>query len=206
MNLSFLAILDYDHLDNGFFLKSFAQSLSQKKSAGLILHADSEYTERLIQTGMLREDAMMRSMKDLNHRLIALLADYGAAAIGLNGYQRNTLVRENNKLKLNSGYIKSLPGNVHLVMNTAIEDTDQGTRTFAPLHEVAACLLTELDIPEAVGFSNKDEDEILTRDKESIVYDPHKKPDNNILERIPREITKLPFACRIITAREFSDI
>ncbi len=73
--MDYIAVLDYEHLDNGMFLTAFAKALSQQKSRGIILHGDSEYTERLIQTGIMREEATIRAMKDLNHRLVALFAD-----------------------------------------------------------------------------------------------------------------------------------
>ena len=49
----------------------------------------SEYTDRLMQTGMMREDARKRAVMDLNRRLITLFADHGVSAIGLNGFQKN---------------------------------------------------------------------------------------------------------------------
>ena len=85
--MDFLAILDYEHLDNGVFLTSFAKSLAQKEKRGLIIHGDSEHTERIIQTGVMRDEARIRAIKELNHRLVALFADEGVSTIALNGFQ-----------------------------------------------------------------------------------------------------------------------
>ena len=36
--IDFLAVLNYEHLDNGLFLTSFAKSLKKREKRGLILH------------------------------------------------------------------------------------------------------------------------------------------------------------------------
>lgn len=67
MSKSFIAVLDHEHLENSIFLTSFAKSLAQLGDRkGIVIHGDSPYTDRLIQTGMMREDARLRAIKDLN--------------------------------------------------------------------------------------------------------------------------------------------
>ncbi|MCH8524967.1 MAG: hypothetical protein LAT52_10490, partial [Balneolales bacterium] len=78
--MDYLAIIDYKNLDNPLFLKSFAEAAVQRRSSkAIFVHGDSDYTDRLIQTGMMREDAIIRSVQDLNHRLVSFFADYGIA-------------------------------------------------------------------------------------------------------------------------------
>ena len=91
-----LALLDRDHLDQTFFLKSLAKELAGAQQAGIrvvLLHGDSPYTDRIMQEGVMREEASSRAARDLNHRLVALLADAGVSAIGLVGRQRGLLTR-----------------------------------------------------------------------------------------------------------------
>lgn len=92
-----LALLDREHLDQSFFLKSLARELAEAQRAGLrvvLLHGDSPYTDRIMQGGVMREEASSRAARDLNHRLIALLADAGVSAIGLLGRQKNLVTTE----------------------------------------------------------------------------------------------------------------
>src|SRR5699024_622093 len=121
--MSYIAAIDYEHLDDGLFLTGLAQSISkQKKTQQIILHADSAYTERIMQTGVMREDAKIRSQKDLNHRLIALFADEGIAAIGINGYQRKLIRLEDNELVLDKKQFKQLPRPSAIVLSCLVWD------------------------------------------------------------------------------------
>lgn len=92
--MSYIAVLDYDNLDNGIFLQSFAEAISRHPQPGLILHGDSEYTERILQTGVMRDEATRRAMKDLNLRLVALLADAGVPAISMHGYHKDAICQD----------------------------------------------------------------------------------------------------------------
>ena len=40
---------------------------------------------------MNHNNAIIRSIKDLNHRIVALLADNSVSGIGINGYQKNII-------------------------------------------------------------------------------------------------------------------
>lgn len=92
--MSYIAVLDYENLDNGIFLQSFAEAISRHPQPGLILHGDSEYTERILQTGVMRDEATRRAMKDLNLRLVALLADAGVPAISMHGYHKDAICQD----------------------------------------------------------------------------------------------------------------
>ncbi len=116
----FICVLDYENLDNPLFLKSFAETLKKvSPEQCIILHADSAYTDRIVQTGVMRHEAQLRSIQDLNHRLITFFADYGLPCIGINGFQRGTVeIEENNRININATFINSLPKRTYLVLSS----------------------------------------------------------------------------------------
>ncbi|MEX0779348.1 MAG: hypothetical protein WD037_06420 [Balneolales bacterium] len=161
--MNFLAIIDYEHLDNAIFLKSFSEAIAEQQGTrGIILHGDSQYTDRLIQTGMMSDDARQRSIKDLNHRLIALMADSGVAAVGMNGYQRNMISYDGTTLDLDTNLLVKFPVRTHLLLSNLIED-NRTQKPFAyDLANLASSLYRELDIDEVFIFSKNEADESLT--------------------------------------------
>lgn len=160
--MEYIAILDYDHLDNGLFLTKFAHALAKHHKPGIILHGDSAYTERLMQTGMFREEAAIRATKDLNHRLIALLADNGVSAIGLNAYQRSLVSLKNKTLIVNEKRFSELHSSPLLIMSNLVQNTDikedKGNITMISLPRMADALQNQLEIESIFVFS-ADEDE-----------------------------------------------
>jgi hypothetical protein len=92
MNPSFDAIttLKAAHLDHPMFMKQFATEMRtglQGKRL-LVLHGDSSFTEETIQQGIPRQEAASQTAKQLNRRLVALLADEGVSALGITLAQR----------------------------------------------------------------------------------------------------------------------
>lgn len=206
--MDYLAILDYEHMDNAFFLKSFADALgAHQHGRGLILHTDSEYTNRIMQSGMMREEAQIRSFKDLNHRLVALLADHGAPVIGINGYQRDTITVKNQKLTLNSDYLKKLPESVHLLLNPLVKNLDENRIELRPLPEIASCLITTFSVPEVYVFSARENEEIFT-DKDTVVQQvrPNEPISDEISEMIPDDFKNMPFSYKILSVNDFRNM
>jgi hypothetical protein len=171
--MHFLAVLDYEHLDNGMFLTTFAKTLSKKTNRGIIIHGESEYTERIIQTGVMREEATIRSIKDLNHRLVALFADEGISTIALNGYQKSTIKYNRGRLIIDNEYLSKLPGETMILLSSLAEDVETGKPVNIPLPLLARSLQKTLSIPEITIFSKKENSEIFTE----------KLPDNIIITR-----------------------
>ncbi|MGM0506249.1 MAG: hypothetical protein ACQER4_03550 [Bacteroidota bacterium] len=203
--IDYIAILDYDHLDNGLFLASLANALASRgEERGLLIHGDSAYTERLLQTGVMREEARVRAMRDLNHRLIALLADHGVSAIGLNGHQRGLIKQsvESGKIQLDVSQLQNLPGTPQLVLS-ALGMTDDGERTSIPLPELAAAASRQLSVHRVYLFHASDEREILTdmeekeidQDQIGVLLQPNE---------IPVGFHTMPVAVQLTTARQFS--
>ncbi len=204
MSIQYLAVLDHDHLDNGLFLTSFAKAIASHRHRGLILHSDSAYTERIMQTGVMREEAQIRAVKDLNHRLIALLADNGVSAIGINGYQREMISQSNQNIKVDYKKFNELPVQPALVVSTLIQSLDLGRPVFSSLSDVAAALKKGLDIDDMFLFTRSEEDDILKKDLPgslSETDDTNEFIENNI----PREFQSDLPDCRLITTSEFGN-
>lgn len=129
--MNYIAVLSYEHLDNGLFLTSFAKALAQKKKRGIIIHEASEYTERIIQTGVMRDDATVRCLKELNHRLVALFADQGIPVIALNGHQKDLICLSGDEIVVNFSILDKLPKEpVILISALALK---QPTKTTEPV-------------------------------------------------------------------------
>jgi hypothetical protein len=159
----YIAVLDYANLDNPLFLKTFANALAQRGAhKALIIHNDSAYTERLIQTGMMRDQAQQRSNQDLNHRIVSFFADYGLACIGLNGYQRNTVTIDGpGTVCVNKSFLDSLPEKTLVVLSCLALNTEINQKTVIPTAYMMQVLREQLDIQDAYVFSTLANDQIL---------------------------------------------
>lgn len=162
---NYVALLDFEHLDHPVFLKSLAQSLSAHKGRkGILVHGDSEYTNRLMQTGMMREDARKRAIMDLTRRLVALFADHGVSTIGLQGYQKELIQISEGKLSLNRKVLDNLPDSPILLISSLVSDKD-GSTYITPV-QVAEFLAQELENHELVLFSQDHDSAIFTTNQE----------------------------------------
>lgn len=205
--MRYLAALDYEHLDNGVFLTSLARAISKQSDVRpILIHGDSEYTERVIQTGVMRDEATVRSIKDLNHRLIALLADQGVSTIGINGYQRELITLENDSLSLDKTYLDRLPSQPALLLSTLVLDKVTGKPTPVTLPRLADFLRNELEVDDLFIFSASDTDELFTKEKKP----EHMKWENLDQEYrdvfIPKEFQQFNRPVRLTTARQFDHI
>lgn len=208
--MKYIAALDYDHLDNGVFLTSLARSLSQQQGNSdlrpIIIHSDSEYTERIIQTGVMRDEATIRSIKDLNNRLVALFADEGVSAVGLNPYQRNLITLQNETLTLDHSFLDTLPSQSVLLLSTLVQNADEDKIEPLPLPYLATFLFEELQADELFLFSKSDESEIFTNDKSKsdLSWDTL---DSEFREhQIPDEFDDFNHSVRLATARDFNQL
>ncbi len=162
--MDFIAVLDYEHLDNGMFLTAFARSLARKKSRGIILHGDSEYTERLIQTGMMREDATLRSIKDLNHRLIALFADQGVSTIGVNGYQKSLITADEDKITVDEIQLNKFPEQPMLLISCLAFQTAGSRPVPVSLPSLSLFLKKKLGLAKVTIFSTNQSSGVIKDD------------------------------------------
>ncbi len=204
--MKYIAIIDYEHLDHSLFMKSFSEAMAQQVGcSGIILHGDSAYTERLIQTGTMRDEATIRSTRDLNHRIVALLADNGVAGIGLNGYQKQIIKKTGNTLHINDSWIEERPAGTHLVLSNLIWDADAQKIVSMPLHTLAEALTIQLNRDTVVIFSTDD-------DYESIFLKNNSDDETSagqVLDfsnKIPKELDPPPINSFLSSLRAFGDL
>lgn len=202
---NYIAILDYEHLENPIFLKSFAQALAKHKNRkGIVVHGDSEYTNRIMQTGVMREEARLRAVKDLNRRLVSLFADYGVPTIGLQAFQKGLVKKENNnKIEVDIKQLQSLPNTPALLISSLV-DVSKSETFISPL-ELALSFQSQLEDYEIVLFSKKTENELFVGKN---ILD-HKKWDNldNVFidENLPDEFIDAKVEAILTTSLAFSE-
>lgn len=208
--MKYIAALDYDHLDNGVFLTTLARSLSQQQSnknvRSIFIHADSEYTERIIQTGVMRKEATIRSIKDLNNRLVALFADQGVSTIGINPYRRKLITRQNGMLELDHSFLDTLPHQSVLLLSTLVFDADNEEIEILPLSELLIFLHDELKTDELFIFSKAEESELFTSSSEQQDQYWQSLDDEFRSRQLPKEFVRLQRTVRLTNARDFNQI
>ncbi len=190
--MKYIAIIDYQHLDHSLFMKSFSEAMSRQIGcSGIILHGDSDYTERLIQTGTMRGDAVIRSTRDLNHRIVALLADSGVSGIGVNGYQKKIIQKSGEKLRIDNNWIEERPAGTHLVLSNLIWDNHAHKIAPFPLRTLADALSEQLNRDTVIIFPVDDSEDVLFAKKKSKI---HALAENeiNLQNKIPFELIPPP--------------
>ena len=200
----YLAVLDHAHLDNSLFLTAFARAVAQHKNPGIILHGDSEYTERIIQGGVMRRDAQLRAMKELNRRLVGLLADEGVAAIGLNGSQKGLVNYDSasGEIEIDSSQIEKLPPQPAIVLSALGTGTDNEPVP-VPLPLFAEQLRVRLELAEIVLFCSDASSEVMKQDL------PEKASWNSefselIQKQVPSEFQNSGLKMALTTADSFA--
>lgn len=149
-----LYILDRANLDNALFLKTFAESIKKiNPGKSIIVHGDSAYTDRIIQTGQLRETAIQRSIQDLNHRLVTFFADYGIACIGINGFQKEIVQYLDGEIKVKTNEIERLPEKTVIVLSSLAHN--KSDNKFIPLAttDLSVSLTKHLEIGNVFTFT-----------------------------------------------------
>jgi hypothetical protein len=164
-----LIILDYEHLDNGPFLKSLAKILGEVSlEPCLFLHGGSEYTERIMQLGMMREDAEIRAIKELNHRLASLFGDEGISIVALNGYQRDLIKSDDqNNITIDTAYLKKISGKTHMLLSCLSTTQAKKIKPVDTL-KLTEKLASELDIENIYIFSDSILNPVLSDNEQSI--------------------------------------
>ena len=202
--MNYIAALDYAHLDNAIFLTAFAKAVhAHKIRKGIIIHGESAYTDRLIQTGMMREDARIRSIKDLNRRLVALLADHGVSCIGLHGFQKELISRTEKGLQLDREIFDALPGRPFLLLSNLIQNEKNELEALS-LSDMARFLSDELGSHVPVLFSKDEQEEIMSEfSRPKQIAGKDLKPEF-IEKYIPDEFHEFRHTCYLSNASDFS--
>lgn len=203
MSIQFIAVLDHHHLENTLFLNSFAKSLAKLGDRkGLVIHGDSPYTDRLIQTGMMREDARMRAIKDLNKRLVGLFADQGIATIGIHAFQKGLVRLQDGEARLHREELEKLHATPNLLVSNLVEE--DGEAVHYPLPEFTRFLASALEDVEVLLFSRNEKDEILTQSsKEKLFWKD--LPKDFEAETLPEEFANFGEPVKITTASELAN-
>ncbi|HKI45703.1 MAG TPA: hypothetical protein VKA08_10280 [Balneolales bacterium] len=208
--MGYIAYLDYEHLDNSLFLKSLAEATASQDSGivpRIFVHSDSEYTERLIQTGMMRDDARSRAIRELNRQLVALFADYGVSAIGLNGYQRKiaSFNPDSDELTIDHGYLSSLPSVSILIISNLVHIVGEDEPQLFPVQRYLSELTSLPDVSQLYVFSSGESpsESNIDRQETHFTTKPEKKGTKMIL---PRELIGMTLDSQIISISEFSQI
>lgn len=207
--MKYIALLDSRHLENNLFMKAFADAVSrQDKVRGIIVHGDSPYTDRLIQTGMMREDARIRSTKELNIRIVSVLADSGVSAIGLNPFQRDSIVYNpvKDELAVNTAFFDSLPESTFLVLSNLVGNTDSKQPAAYPLVSLTLKLQSSLKCDEIFAFSSEEKDEVLISKTPTASIKWENLEDNYKNIFIPPEVVENPLSFCLTTTRAFSQV
>jgi len=171
MSIDYIAVLGHEHLDNGLFLTAFAKAVASHKHRGLILHSDSAYTDRIIQTGVMRDEARVRAIKDLNHRLIALFADHGISAIGLNGYQQEMIALSDDGVQVGRNKIEGLPKEPVLLLSSLVYSARKQKPVPGPLAQVAFAIKKSLQIKDLYLFTRSEESQIIKKELPASIAD-----------------------------------
>ena len=200
--MDYIAVLDYEHLDNGVFLTTFARSLAQKKKRGIIIHGDSEYTDRIIQTGVMREDARVRAIKELNHRLVALFADEGVSTIALNGFQKNLITSYKRGLVLDKRQLMNLPPQPILLISNLVRKSDSGQLMPVPLPQLANKLSSSFDIKEVILFSTDESADIIQKDLPDTLC-PEEADNSFLAQHVPQSFHSYGDTIHLRTATTF---
>ncbi len=199
--MKFITALDYEHLDNGMFLTAFARALSQKKERGIILHGDSEYTNRIIQTGVMREDATIRATKELSRRLVALLADEGVPVIALNGYQKSLVTITNDRITIDKSQIENLPGETIILISNLVTYQERSFQSLS-LSDLSEAFLTTFQIEELTLFSIKDGADIMSAEYPKIVGLSNSY-NEGVKQQIPKEFRSADYRIKLTTPSVF---
>ncbi len=197
--MSYLFILDSGHLDNGPFLKVFSKQLgSLNLPPSVFIHGDSEYTDRIMQTGFMRDEARIRAVKELNHRLIALFADEGVACVGLNPYQRGLLTTdENDEITTDTTFLNGLLEHTHVMLSNLTSDKVSDDTNLMPLGNLAAVLDEALDFDAVIAISKNE-----TGPGSDIFVNGNKNAEN----KLPDELENSPISFTVISMKDLNSL
>jgi hypothetical protein len=179
-----LVLLDREHLDNGPFLKSLAGIIAQLRDVRILfIHSDSEYTDRIMQLGLQRKVAVLRSTRELNRRLVALFNDEGIPCVGLNGFQMNSIHRTSEQLTVNADYLHSILIHTHLILSNLISEGNKNENSPAEPVVIAKELIKSLKPEHFIVFSMNETAKLFSADN-SIAG----RPDQSGIMEVKKEL------------------
>ncbi|MFU8861099.1 MAG: hypothetical protein ACNA8K_11820 [Cyclonatronaceae bacterium] len=202
-----LALLDREHLDNGPFLKSLSVAVSRLKGVRILfMHSDSDYTDRVMQLGIMRDVALNRSTRELNRRLSALFTEEGSTCVGLNGFQKDCLVLSEGSLMVDSGYLTQILSHSHVILSNMVADRDSGDTGFAEPARMAADLQVALKPDHFIVFSMKEDGSPIIENENSGSGHIFRADDELISTLIPAEIRDSGTDFLVTSLRQFASL
>lgn len=203
--MDYIAVLDYEHLDNGLFLSAFAKAVSNHKKRGIVIHGESKYTERLIQTGIMRDEATVRAIKDLNHRLVALFADEGVSTIGVNGYQRSLIKETDGFFEIDVEQFQKFPKHPTLLISSLIDSDESDQPKPISVATLAYELKKELNIDDVILFSTAEGGDIIKQELPTTLSRKSPSDPNFIEKHVPNDFHDIDYKVTLTTARDFTN-
>lgn len=203
--MDYIAVLDYEHLDNGLFLSAFAKAVAKHKKRGIIIHGESKYTERLIQTGIMRDEATVRAIKDLNHRLVALFADEGVSTIGVNGYQRSLIKETDGFFEIDVEQFQKFPEHPTLLISSLIDSDESDQPKPISVATLAYELKKGLNIDDVILFSTAEGGDIIKQDLPAELSRKSPSDPNFIEKHVPKDFHDIDYKVTLTTARDFTN-
>lgn len=184
------------------FLTGLARAISrQENTRPIIIHADSAYTERIMQSGVMRDEAQIRAQKDLNHRLIALFADEGISAVGINGYQRRLIRRLGDGFVLDESQFERLPHPSVIILSCLVWDEEEAKVVPVELCELAKFLHQKLETDRLFVFNKSETWPADTGNKNR-----RNLPDDFKEKHIPAEFQNFDESLCLTTAHHFQNV
>jgi len=181
MQTLYLVYLDRHHLGDALFLKSLAQHLAEGASGEppcVLVHGSGEKVERTLESqgyfperneGVLQIEGekqrrlVERAVRETNQEIVAALTDEVVSTVGIQGVDRNLLVRnaDGEIQARNTGWVTALiKQRVLPVVSALVEEDDATTReidavdavlalarAFKASFDPVACVLTTTDRP-----------------------------------------------------------
>jgi hypothetical protein len=195
-----LILIDYIHLDNALFMKSLAQEIGRinDKHEVMLIHGTSPYQERLKAAGYEHNKARLRSSKELNRRMIALLADEGVAAVGIHAFQRSLFSRDNKskQLMVNTETLKTMNLTSTLVLSN-VGQIDDDVYDLLSISEMAEALLRQTDYEYCFTFP--------ATEKMNVDL-PDKLDQASRLNLLPEELLDYECDARMINVKDISKL
>ena len=137
----------------------------------------------------MREDAHIRAAKDLNHRLVGLLADEGIPALGLHAYQKGLVTPEMNVSKVAWDTLPSIP----VIVLSTLVGRHEKAQEMRSLQQIQAILTSQLSIHETIGFSLLDSLQWSVQTAPSLLIEEGllEKESEFVQEHLPHELREM---------------
>lgn len=197
--LNLIIVLDRYHLEQPLFMKLFGQKIRRVKSGRLlILHADSAYTQRLIDSGTEPEKAVVRSTKEISLKLVNLLAEYGHSAAALHGYHKQAIVlTESNQLVIDRSYFLQHPETVITICSNLVMLAHEQRTSPVPLASLAIELKKSLEFDGILCFAQS---EVL-----STSFKEKAPSEVDVLNWVPEELVSAHGHIKMTTIADFDE-